>query len=188
MMNVTKYLKSSAIILPFGGENTSIFSKVTFLLCCQPIETGQGANFSHSLQTSVPDCGKRALNTHKITPKPKFGYSFLKNGTNWTGIKTGMTVIDQIPSYSGHWKSKAIKLKCKPAENCIFKWSRSGNLSSSEYICMLFNFFSPSFLHCLGYKGGPWIFLSSVFSDWITVVPLLHWNVKIFVTSTWELS
>lgn len=30
MMAVTKYLKSSAVILRFGGENTVVFSKVTF--------------------------------------------------------------------------------------------------------------------------------------------------------------
>lgn len=64
MMTVTKYLKSSVIILAFGGENMAVFSKVSFLLFCQPRETGQGASFSHNLQTSVSDCGKRALNTH----------------------------------------------------------------------------------------------------------------------------
>lgn len=112
-MDVTKCLKSK-----YGS-----FLKSYFLLLCQPREAGQGASFSHNLQTAVPDCGKRALNisTSKITPKPEFRCSFLKNGTNYTGIKTEMTVIDQIPSYSEHWKSKAIKLERKPAENYIFK-------------------------------------------------------------------
>lgn len=64
MMNITKDLKSSAIILALGGANTAVFSKVSFLLFCQPRETGQGASFSHNQQTSLPDCGTRALNAH----------------------------------------------------------------------------------------------------------------------------
>lgn len=64
MMTITKYLKSSMIILAFGGEKMAVFSKVSFLLSCQPRETGQDARFSHNPQTSVPDYGKRALNTH----------------------------------------------------------------------------------------------------------------------------
>lgn len=69
MTTVTKYLKRSAIILAFGGENMAVFSKVNFFLFCQPREMGQGASFSHNLQTSVPECGKRAPNTHVHTHK-----------------------------------------------------------------------------------------------------------------------
>lgn len=43
----------------------SVLSEVSFLLFCQPRETGQGASSSHNPQSSVSDCGKRALNTHK---------------------------------------------------------------------------------------------------------------------------
>lgn len=65
MMNINyKWLNSSTIILAFGGEKMVVLSELSFLLFCQPRETGQGASSSHNPQSFVSDCGKRELNTH----------------------------------------------------------------------------------------------------------------------------
>lgn len=52
----------------------AVLSEVSFLSFCQPRETGQGASSSHNPQSSVSDCGKRALNANikkKTTTKTK---------------------------------------------------------------------------------------------------------------------
>lgn len=53
----------------------AVLSEVSFLSFCQPRETGQGASSSHNPQSSVSDCGKRALKANikktQKNPKPK---------------------------------------------------------------------------------------------------------------------
>lgn len=77
-------------------------------------------NWTHITNKNNQANEKNTANNNNKTQNLDTIFKALKNARNYTGIKTGMTVIDQIPSYCEHSESKSIKLECKHAENCIF--------------------------------------------------------------------